>query len=345
MNLLNVDDSELYSVLQKTSLVNVKFSGNDNYIAIAVLYYNQNSLDVLIDFKKSCYIIEYGEEVQLKFLKGDYQFILEGEITEVTVKEPATATIRITKVNKYLNKRRFIRYETDKDGEIVYNNKEKLPCKVLNLSLGGAMVTCERNISDEKEILFRSGLFGYYEIEVSAHIIRSIEQKNGRYTFGLEFVNISSQSEMMLRIILLNLEKTYLKNLGNLRQINRSNLNVNTPVVVFNLCKNEDLDVKEALCNLGIMDYTVFHDFKVYTDFFMEENPRLIIIDADEITSELLSEMDSIKLGFSKLSIILVVPMQKVDAKYLSILNRDNIELIFKPFIYNEFENIIVKHL
>jgi len=345
MNLLNVDDIELFSVLQKTSLVNVKFSGNDNYIAVAVLYSNQNLLDVLIDLKKSWYIIQYGEEVQIKFLKGDYQFILDGEITEVTVKEPATATIRVTKVKKYLNKRRFIRYETNEDGELFYNDNEKLPCKVMNLSLGGAMVSCERNISKEKEIFFKCDLIGNYEIGVSTHIVRSIELKNGGYSFALEFEKVDSQSEMILRKVLLDLEKGYIKNLGDLKQISRNNLNVNTPIVVFDLCMHEDLDVKEVLGNLGIGDYIVFHDFKVYTDFFMEENPRLIIIDADEITDELLSEINNIKASFLKLSIILVLPMQTIEAKCLNILSKNCVDLVFKPFIYNEFENVIVKHL
>lgn len=344
MNLLkSIDNLELFSYLQKTSLVNIKFSGVENYIAVAVLYSNQNMLDILIDLKKIKYIIEYGEEVKIKFMKDGYEFLLDGEITEVSFEEPVTATIKLTKGNRYLNKRRYIRYDTDEKGTAICGNDKKISCTIQNLSLGGALVYSKNNISNESEIALRSGLFN--EITIAANIVRAIRDKNDGYYYGVEFTNVNNQTEMMLRKILLKLEKEYLLNMKNFKQVRGNGNSLTSGIAVFDIKSHESLDVKEVLGNLGIIGYTLFHDFKVYTDYFTEENPKLAIIDCDALTEEILTELNNISTIFPGTNIIVVMPMQNFDVKLSSILEDSKIGLIYKPFIYNELEDDIKKRI
>lgn len=346
MDIVSVNVHELGNVLQYVSLVNVKFGWSDTWIATPVFFASLDSIDVLIDLKKSRYIIEYGEKVVLKFQKMGYEYILHGEIFEVSVCDPATATIKLIDGRRYFNQRRHVRYETELP--MVLHAQEGIRGESIgkNISEGGAMFLFDKNIVIgsliELEVDFGNlGLF-----RSKGKVLRKIWYDSAYFSYGVQFVDISEENEQVLRRGLSEYEKKYFKSLDELRGVKSHGLQrYETVICIFSVSNRENYDIGENLVKLGAGNFTVFHDFKFYVDYFTEEKPKLAIIEADSIDEKIAQGIMALHSGFPDVKIVIILPVQEMCKSSTEVLDLPELDIFYKPLIYNEFEEKIIKYL
>lgn len=341
MSLKDVIQEETKEVFKKVSLVNVKFGSNDSWIAVGILCSDESSIELLIDLKKSKYIVEYGEDILIRFQKNEYEYIYQGEITEISFAEPVTATVMIKNGFKHINKRKFVRYDTDFDGYV--NGENKVGCNVLNLSIGGTMF--ESNAFLEGTIPL-SIVFSKSDVfNTKVQIVRCIKKDNGKFSYGCEFIELDRENDLLLRRQLMAIEKKHFEGINSIRYVKGNTYRTDAKVAIFSLCSQENLEIKEALASVGVSNYSVFHNFNVYMDFLTEENPKFVIVEIDEITDTVYEGISNIHSNFPSIKVIVVLPLDYYSMELEKSFQDKNIELITKPFILNEFESIIVKHI
>lgn len=346
MDIITVEKNELGYVLQEVTLVNVRFGYCDTWIATPVLFAASGCIEILMDLKKSRYIVEYGEKVMLKFQKMGYEYILNGEIVEMTVSDPATATIEIFDGSKYYNQRRHVRYETDHEVLVLTQAGDYVKSIAKNISEGGVMFLCASDVGldmlTELEIDF--GPFGLFRSK--GKILRKSWYDQRQLSYGVQFVDTSEKNEQVLRKGITQYEKEYSRMMNALQPEKGSwKSKYQTAIGIFSLGRQESYEIKESLVKLGAGNFSVFHDFSFYIDFFSDEKPRLAIIEADCLEEELTKNIADLKNSFPAVTVIAVLPVQEREAYDHAEAEELGLIVVYKPLIYNEFEETIIKYL
>ena len=206
--------------------------------------------------------------------------------------------------------------------------------------MGGALISA-------KEL----ELGGYYDLKIflndteefltKVKILRKVIV-NDNFEYGVKFEELTGKNQSILSREIVKFEK---KNLDSFRSMKGNSYNnYDKKINILNYNKIENVDIRETLMKIGAGNYEVLYNFKYYIDFFIFEKPDILIIDTENINDNITNIVSKVKENFQSIIIILVVPFELSDiTENNELLN--NIIIIYRPLVYNEFEDIIVKYL
>ncbi|HOM03458.1 MAG TPA: PilZ domain-containing protein [Acetivibrio sp.] len=354
MSVISVSKEELFGIMQYTNLVRVRFENDDVWTVLPILYASEDQVDVLVDASKTALIDHAGSRAVIKFQRKGYEYIVNGHIDSKSTDAPVTVTIKYTEAKKYYNLRKHIRFDVDMKSQIKERESGSQPqkCEALwkdaaikNISKGGAMFISDTKLDFNSTIDIKLIFDSAKEVIASAKILRATELGNGEFGYGAQFIDISGEDKGILNAEISKLEEKYLSSLSTLREYKRtSDMRFDTKIVIFSSDIDESYDIRESLVKLGAENFDVINNFKFYFDYLTEEKPKLVIIDTNTLNDEVIDTVKNIKTDFSDMNVQLVLPIELMEEDILISLAGED-EILFKPLIYNEFEDRIIKYL
>lgn len=225
MSVITVSKDELFNIVQYINLIRAKFQCNDVWTVYPVLFSGYDSVDII----SGSAAVEIGYKVCLKFQKQGYEYLIDGEVADISQKSPATVTIKFLEAKKYYNLRKYIRFEVDLNSEMKKsspnddeaNSNQWYTGKVMNLSKGGAMVVVKADLKMndivELAISFESGIC----VKSKAQILRKQTSENQGFIYGVQFIEISGDYSINLNIEIGKLEKAYFSSLREYKKQNQ----------------------------------------------------------------------------------------------------------------------------
>lgn len=348
MSVITVTNDELFEIIQYTNLIRARFDADNAWTVYPVLYSSFDSIDIISN-RANLFHITVGNNVSFKFQKYGYEYIVEGEVAEISLQSSATVKIKFHDAKKYYNLRKHMRFEvnlrseifkTDLSGE-TSNKKQCITANILNISKGGAMVSTDADLSvnDIIEMIttFESGVC----FKTKAEILRKQNMQGKEFTYGVHFIDTSEENVRNLNREIARLEKSYF---SSLRDYKKLQSDFDTKFAIFSTDADESYDIREALVKIGAENFDVVNNFKFYFDFISEEKPKFIIFDLSKMDEETSNLIGNIGKEFPQLEILLILPIEyQQNEEFSHVINERDV--LFKPLIYNEFEDKIIKYL
>jgi len=346
MSIEIVNKKELYNVMQKINLVKVKFACEDMWVVAPVLYSTEKTVEILIDASKISEATKVKDNTILKFQRQGFEYLVSGSISDIISTDLHTVTLKYILAQRVNNQRKYVRFDTNLKVIILKSNGKPIESYAKNISRGGAMlVTCEdieMNSSIDIKIIFESG----NNFNSIAKILRKSPDKDNGYSYGVEFIEINDDNNEIINKEISKYEKEYLKSLSILREYTKKDdICYDTKVSILSYDKDESYEIREVLVKLGAENFDIFHNFKYYADYFIEEKPKIVIADVDEVNSEILEVIENICETFPEMYIVLLLPLSYIEKKEELEGIPDRVDVLYKPLIYDEFEKEILKYL
>lgn len=348
MSVITVGNDELFEIIQYLNLIRARFNTDDVWTVYPVLYSGFDSIDIISNPANLSHLV-IGYEVIIKFQKNGYEYIVEGEVAEISVKKLATVTIKFHHAKKYYNLRKHIRFEVELCSQIVEigssdvtsTEKKCFEGTVLNLSKGGAMVRTEADFSVHDIIEVFVTLTSGTCFKTKAKILRKQNIEDKGYSYGVQFINTSEEDMKNLDLEIHKLEKSYF---SSLREYKESQSTFDTKFAIFSTDVDESYGIREALVKLGAENFDIVNNFKYYFGFITEEKPKFIIFDLNIVDDQIDELIKNIRSNFPQLEILLILPIEYQQSEEFRHVIKES-DVLFKPLIYNEFEDKIIKYL
>jgi hypothetical protein len=186
-------------------------------------------------------------------------------------------------------------------------------------------------------VSFESGLC----FKSKAQILRKQNMQNEGYNYGLQFIHTSEDDSRNLNNEIGKLEKAYF---SSLREYKKSESEFDAKFAIFSSDIDESYDIREALVKLGAENFDVINNFKFYIGFMAEEKPKFIIIDLSIMDDDVANLIENIKTDFPQVGILMILQIAyQQDGEFINVI--DKLDVLYKPLIYNEFEDRIIKYL
>ena len=236
----------------------------------------------------------------------------------------------------------------DADLKVVMKANPGRPIKSVakNISKGGAMIISNANYKLDAIVDIKMTFSSGNCFSSTAKILRKIPYAEGNFSYGVEFSDISGDNSKIINSEIAQYEREFLKSLNILREYkNKSESVFDTKIAIISYQADESYEIRETLVKIGAEDFQVYHNFKFYTGFFAEEQPKVVIIDAEKINDEILDIIQNITGEFQGMYIVLLVPIEYAGQKYDLGVESEKINILYTPLIYDEFEKEIVKYL
>lgn len=359
MSVISVSREELFSIMQYTNLVRVRFETDDVWTVLPILYASEDQVDVLVDASKTALLEDDGSRAVIKFQRKGYEYIINGHIDDKSKDAPVTVTIKYTDAKKYYNLRKYIRFDIDmksgikerEDGSNKNVNQGQkcdslwTEATIKNISKGGAMFISNTKLDFDSTIDIKLNFDSSGGIVASAKVLRVSDYKNGEFGYGVQFIDMDKNDRDILNAEISKYEDKYFESLTTLREFKRiSDMRFDTKIVIFSSDVDESYDIRESLIKLGAENFDVINNFKFYFDYLTEEKPKLVIVDTNTLDDEVVNTIKNIKTDFSDMQVQLILPIELMEEGILNTLASED-EVLFKPLIYNEFEDRIIKYL
>lgn len=340
-----IDKTDTLNALQFTNIVNARFKDSEIRNIFPVLYSSDDNICVLADIEHSNNI-DINKLLEVTFENKNFKYCLTCKIVNIDYSKPSLLYLEIKDFKKYTNSRASRRFDTCLAASINFDNKN-IKSKILDIGMGGVKVAVSENID---KINTGSPVSITIEFEKQSKIsfegIVAWEAKNHNL-YGIKFEKLSIEKSKSLQDEINKIEKNYLRALNKYRDYNKKEAIVssNARILIFNLNTHDSYDIKEALVKLGAENFDLLQSLKTYYDFINTEKPDIIIIDACKIAEEDERLIKRIRDTFTSIEMLLVLGFEYLD-QYNEILEKfGDIDIIYRPFIFNEFESKILNAL
>lgn len=348
MSVITVNKDELFEIIQYINLIRARIGSDNAWTLYPVLYSGFDSIDIIID-AKYIYQLEVGQKVYIKFQKHGYEYLVDGEVIDTNLKTSATVTIKFLDAKKYYNLRKYIRFEVELCSQIkeigpkgdIDLIKQYHEAAVLNLSKGGAMLSTKADFASNSIIEIFATFVSGICFNTKARILRRQIVKNEKYNYGVQFFDTSEEDLKNLSTEIAKLEKAYF---SSLREYKKSQATFDTKFAIFSSDVDESYGIREALVKLGAENFDVVNNFKFYGGFISEEKPKFLILDLSIVDGEIEKLVENIKADFPQMAVLMILPIKyQQDEEFKHFI--DKLDVLYKPLIYNEFEDKIIKYL
>lgn len=121
---------------------------------------------------------------------------MEGAITPLPEKKWSVAELKVCRVG---NDRAFFRLDTNLEATATMFSGLTMgerPCRLLNISVGGACISSEHRYHDGDKFLLKVRMMeDRPESAMFAEVVRVIEKDGGRFTYGCRFLELTDADE------------------------------------------------------------------------------------------------------------------------------------------------------
>ncbi|HEX3030255.1 MAG TPA: PilZ domain-containing protein [Clostridia bacterium] len=343
MSIEIVNVKELYSIMQGVNLVKVKFPSEDIWRVAPILYSTEKAVEILVNSPDTAKGLKKDNTI-LKFQHHGFEYLVSGIVTEKN--ESDSVKLKFTLAQRANNQRKHFRFDTNLKVVIEKEEGKNIESTAKNISKGGAMIVTKDDIKPNSivniKIIFESG----NQVDALSKILRKSSDKDNNYSYGIQFIRINGFSDKIIDKEISKYEKEYLKSLNILREYTNKNvICFDTKLSILSFDKEESYEIREALVKLGAENFDIFHDFKYYAGYFIDEKPKIVIFDLDEFNPEALQVIKNINNTFPEIYIVVLLPMDYLKKEDEISGIADNNILLYKPLIYDEFEREIIKYL
>ena len=126
-----------------------------------------------------------GDSVVCVFFDKEVEYVLNGEITDISLLVPQSMGIKIENVEKYTNNRKQARFSVSLSANVRMRNTDGIYFAVVrNISIVGASFTCRETLDENSEIIINIAVSKDVVITFYGRIIRKRELQNF-YEYGL----------------------------------------------------------------------------------------------------------------------------------------------------------------
>jgi hypothetical protein len=345
MKITIIKPDELFETMQQLNLLKVKFGSSDTWIAAPVLFAAQESVDLIINTENAVGL-QAGEVVILKFQKYGYEYIVSGECAYIRSEDPTLVSVRITMAQRHFNLRKHMRFDTNLKVIIKNAGGHHVESMAKNISRGGAMIVTKADIGMNSPINIQITFQSQNSFNAVAKILRKSSDNENGFSYGIQFEDISEDNSRVFNKEILKYEREYIKTLDILKEcINKNDSCFSARISIFSFAADESYEIREILIKMGAENFDVFHNFKFYYDFFVEENPKIVVIDTDMIKTEVLDLLNKINDRFPDIRVVLLTALNDAAGNEEIEGIPDGITVLYKPLIFDEFEKEIIKYM
>ena len=190
----NEEDPELYSGMR------VEVAGCDGRVLfVAKLLHLHGKQAELHQYSESA-ISDVEEPLPVKIRgysdRERKAVSLEGAIPPLPQNKWAAAELKVCRIG---NDRAFFRLETNLDATATMFSGLELgerPCKLLNISIGGARITSERKYHEGDKFLLKVKLLADRpESAMFSQVMRVIEKDDGSFEYGCSFLELTEEDQ------------------------------------------------------------------------------------------------------------------------------------------------------
>jgi len=147
-------DSIIPLAVKKGGKIKIKHYSIFEPLTIAVGNIQGNNVILDLPEKLLENSILVGDSIVCIYFDKDVEYVLIGQISNITLLYPHQMTIKIDNVEKYNNQRQHIRYSVSLSANVTEPNvNEVFFCVVKNISIVGASITCKHEFKLGTELL------------------------------------------------------------------------------------------------------------------------------------------------------------------------------------------------
>jgi hypothetical protein len=340
-----IDREEVIDVLHYINLIKIKFEQCDLWYITPVLFAGEDLIEILLGTKNKTTCINLDDSVLFKFQKQGYEYLISGKVDKINKYKFTTITLKIEHGQKYDNMRRYRRFDTELDVIVKTMENTKQLSQVRNISIGGAMVltsiACKIGSLISLSLKFPSG----NTFSASAVIQRKTVISKDVFDYGVQFRGLDKENSKIINKEISKYEMAYFKNMYLLKDYHEEKRELlDNKITIFSYDIDESYTVRENLVRLGAENFEVFHNFKFYVDFFLQEKPEIVIIDSEPLLDDIIEILNGMKSSFSDIKMMLILDNKESENKKLDKFLSDNTKL-FKPYQKKEFDKKFLKLL
>ena len=149
-----------------------------------------------------------GDEVTCHVMKGDYEYIVEGMISEFDLNYPWFAQLLIQKIDRFRNNRRDKRYLANFQSKFTPSGvRDSIYAIIKNISLTGICAVFKEDIEVESllSVFVNASIEETFDLEFKAKVNRVIDRQQYK-EYGLEILEIDDINKDKLDRLIYRLE-------------------------------------------------------------------------------------------------------------------------------------------
>lgn len=347
--------SELEAALNDTRFLKVQYQNSDKIDICPIFIAAKDTIDVLLQGNDINSNISIGTQVVCKFEHKDYEYVIDGSILDVCEVAPVTVTIQVSEIKKIVNRRKDIRYEVDINGVLrKINGSKQTQCIIKNISRGGAAITCNRGDLDKgkSEVVLQTTTDDSV-ISIKAKVLRKTEinAKDNtlakHYSYGLQFKDITPEQSYRLDMFISDIVKGYEKLLANsfvrIQNKNATGISDYFKAVFVDSGNSDIAQLERYIKKLGV-EISILRNISFLMDCIEKEKPNIVIIDLEDKDDFALQLITGTIQVYHSIQFFLVSEFDDLNAHSM-FEGKQNVDFLYKPFIYSEIEQKVMKHL
>lgn len=345
MKITIIKPDELYEVMQHLNLIKVKFGLRDKWIVAPILFATEESVDIVID-PDSIEKLETGEDVILKFQKSGYEYIVSGKTVYVGTGHTAVVSVKLLMSQRHLNLRKHMRFDTNLKVILGISDGQPIESTARNICRGGVMVVSKADLELNSFVNIQITFNSQNSFTAVARVIRKSADKENSFSYGIQFIEISEDNNCIFNKEILKYEREYLKTLDILKEYtNKTGSYFDARISILCYEADESYEIREVLVKMGAENFEVFHNFRFFADFFIEEKPKIVIVDTDNINDDIVEVIVQLTDNYPRIQVMLLMPLN--DSKELGDKKKipEGVSVLYKPLIFDELEKEIIKYL
>lgn len=346
MEIMAITNEQLMDASQHINLVKFKTAATEVWNISPVLYSTLEGIELLLTSQGSEQGVRPGEEVIIKFQRAGFEYLISGEVTNMTSGRPSVLSVGYKLAQRYFNQRKHSRFDTDLKVLIKTKGKQSVVSKARNISRGGAMLMTDADLDADSIISINISFQSGNVFKTDAKIMRKFCENSGKYGYGVQFIGITQNNSKVINKEISLYENEYLKSLTVLRDYNKKGeMRFNTRIAIFSYEPEESYNIREELIKLGAENFDVYHNFKYVSEFFSEEKPDTVVIDACNLEQDVVETIHGIADSFREVKVLLLLPMEYAESTRMEKEIPSSVNVLYKPLIRGEFEDGIIKYL
>ncbi|MCX8130144.1 MAG: PilZ domain-containing protein [Clostridia bacterium] len=153
------------------------------------------------------YNIFKGDQITIQTLQDNYEYVIQGMISDIELQYPRQVQVSIDKVDRYKNKRKSKRYLTNLQANISSADiSRNLYAIVKNISDSGVSAVIREQLDTDSIVVMSICIPDNGLLEFKAKIIRNTRKAN-YYEYGMEIIKIDEGNKSLLSKLIASLNK------------------------------------------------------------------------------------------------------------------------------------------
>lgn len=348
MNVVQCKPEELEGILNNLSYVRMQFEQEELWDVKPVFMAYDNIMEFVADEKERVGV-EEGQKVLCKCQDKDFEYVLAGYIKHICSYNPSTVSVAFTEAQKFLNVRKYPRYEVSMKGMLYDAKDQMVECSIRNISRGGIGCICTTRIDIPEEPVIEIILKEGDHIKISTQVIRKIHLESGVISLGIQFKEVENEVQQKLDAALERLEAEFEEEFPYAKYVSipkeERETTIDTKVLLISQDALFRRIVKKQLLVLGVAHIEIVPHFKFFINFFEKEQTKIVLIDLDKGNEETEHIIEKISSVFPNMPILAFKTFSGEEVETYSWSQLDNVHILYKPLIQNELEDMIAKYL